>query len=386
VPEKQQIPQIQYQFFSGPNIHASKSVVHLNLRIGKWLNIDATQIASGYRDALIGYFPILEDDADLTYSIANGGNIIGQTFQSVTKALLHLSGVRTPLVGTLKDNNVDACKFFFGYDRGKGAVLIMQLTSRIMRELANRFIDPDFSVPINLAFHDECIAFMEKMKKADLSSYQRPLMEIAEERDIPWQLTPANFLLFGQGKYQRTIQQGFTDRTSFFGVQISTDKKLTNQILRQAGLPVPVQVEVKTSHAAVKAAQSIGYPVVVKPLNADFGNGVSVKLETEAAIISAFDLALKFSDAVIVENYIPGEDHRLLIIDGEVTSVAKRIPAHVNGDGWQTIGQLVEEENRRRANDCFLPWALQPLKLDEGALQHLRTNQMSIATVPELGQ
>jgi cyanophycin synthetase len=377
---------IGYHFFSGPNILAPKSTVQVTLRIGNWLDRDLIQIAPEYRDTLLAYFPSLKDDEEVTRIFQDGDNVIGQTFRLSIKACLGILGVRDPLIGSLVSSGSDECHFFFGYEQSNTAVLLGQFAMRVTQDLVIRFIDPNFSKSVNLNFHQDCSAFLAEAKKLDLNNYQRPLVEIAEEREIPWQLTATSFLIFGQGKHQRKINRGFTDRTSFFGVQVCTDKQLTNLILRKTGLPVPIQTVVESKQEAVHAANKIGYPVVLKPLNADFGNGVSVGLKNDASVISGFELAKKFSRAAIVEKFIPGEDYRILVIDGSVVSVAKRVPAHVIGDGKQSISDLVGQENRRRENDYVLPWALQPILLDAGALQHLRNNEMSPTTVPAPGQ
>ncbi len=86
--------------------------------------------------------------------------------------------------------------------------------------------------------------------------------------------------------------------------------------------------------------------MVVKPYNANHGRGISIHLTTSEQVAAAFDVAREHSRSVIVESFITGEDHRMLVINGELVAVAMRMPGHVMGDGMHTIEQLVEEVNQ----------------------------------------
>src|SRR4030095_2663643 len=87
-------------------------------------------------------------------------------------------------------------------------------------------------------------------------------------------------------------------------------------------------------------------PVVVKPYNANHGRGISIHLTTEEQVRTAFAVAREHSRSVIVESFITGDDHRMLVVNGELVAVSKRVPGHVMGDGVHTIEQLMEEVNR----------------------------------------
>ena len=76
------------------------------------------------------------------------------------------------------------------------------------------------------------------------------------------------------------------------------------------------------------------------------GRGISIHLTDADQVRAAFDVAREHSRSVIVESFITGEDHRMLVINGELVAVALRVPGHVVGDGVHTIEQLVDEGNR----------------------------------------
>jgi len=97
---------------------------------------------------------------------------------------------------------------------------------------------------------------------------------------------------------------------------------------------------------ALQAAEYIGYPLAVKPLVGNHGRGVSTNITNEAELREAYDAAYARNETVVVEQYVKGEDHRLLVIDGKLVAAARRRPAHVTGDGKSTLQELIDEENR----------------------------------------
>ena len=173
------------------------------------------------------------------------------------------------------------------------------------------------------------------------------LVKAAEERDIPWiRLNRQSLVQFGHGKYQQRIQATTTGSTGNIAVELAGDKEETNGILRDLGLPVPEQRIVRNAGDAVRAATRIGFPVVVKPLRGNHGRGVSINLKTDEEVELGFNKAQEHGRTIIVESYIEGYDHRLLVVNGELVAAAKREPGHVVGDGEHTIGELVDIVNQ----------------------------------------
>ena len=135
------------------------------------------------------------------------------------------------------------------------------------------------------------------------------------------------------------IRATMTSRTGALAVDIAGDKDLTTKLLASAGLPVPRSESVRTAEAAVAAADRIGYPVVVKPLDGNHGRGVCLDLGGPDAVRAAFDIAEGESrrGSVMVESFITGRDYRCLIVGGRMQAIAERVPAHVVGDGEHTV-------------------------------------------------
>src|SRR5258708_39673009 len=91
-------------------------------------------------------------------------------------------------------------------------------------------------------------------------------------------------------------------------------------LFRSLGLPVPKQERVQSEKQAVRAAQRIGFPVVTKPYNGNHGRGISIRLTTDEEVAQGFTVAREHSRSVIVETFLEGDDHRLLVVNGELVA------------------------------------------------------------------
>src|SRR5262249_46264976 len=191
---------------------------------------------------------------------------------------------------------------------------------------------------------------------------------------------------FGPGRYQQRIQATVTSRTSHIAVELASDKEETNRLLAQLGLPVPRQRLVQSAEDAVLAAERIGYPVVVKPFNANHGRGISIHLSTAEQVTIAFAVAREHSRSVIVESFITGDDHRMLVINGELVAVSRRVPGHVIGDGEHTIEQLVEQVNSDPRRGIGHEKVLTRLVFDHQAETMMARKGYTKDTVPAEGE
>ena len=173
------------------------------------------------------------------------------------------------------------------------------------------------------------------------------IVEAARRRNIPYcRLTEdTSYIQLGHGHKQQRFQATVTWKTGIIGHSIADDKDWTKQILGDAGIPVPEGRVCHSFDEALGAAAAIGYPVVTKPLIGNHGRGITTDIGDEAGLREGYDAAHARHETVIVERYIKGEDHRLLVIDGKLVAAARRRPAHVVGDGRSTLEALIAQEN-----------------------------------------
>jgi cyanophycin synthetase len=173
------------------------------------------------------------------------------------------------------------------------------------------------------------------------------IVEAATERRIPSiRLTDGNLVQLGHGVAQHRIWTAETDRTSAIAESIASDKDLTKSLLQACGVPVPEGSLVESAEQAWEEAQDIGLPVVIKPYDGNHGRGVSLNLMTEADVIAAYDLAARKGDSksVIVERYVTGTEHRILVVGKHVVAAAKGESLWVTGDGKSNVIELTDNQ------------------------------------------
>lgn len=172
------------------------------------------------------------------------------------------------------------------------------------------------------------------------------IVRAAVARGVPWRRLGRECLVqLGQGIRQRRIWTAVTDRTSSIAEGIAVNKQLTKDVLAAAGVPVPLGRVVSSPAEAWEAAQAVGLPVVVKPADGNHGRGVFLNLSTREEVERAFPVASQEGrrvHTVVVERFVPGVEHRLLVVGGRMVACAKGEHIYVTGDGRRTIAELID--------------------------------------------
>lgn len=212
----------------------------------------------------------------------------------------------------------------------------------------------------------------------------------ARRRGIPvLRLDEHSLIQLGYGSRQKRLRASITSDTSQIAVDIAGDKNLAKQLLGDAGLPVPRGALVRDAEAAVREARRLRMPVVTKPLDGNHGRGVSTNLTTEAQIRDGFAEALrsvKRGRSVVIEEQLPGRDHRILVVGGQVVAVAERIPARVIGDGVAAIGELIERVNADPRRGEGHEQVMTKIKVDDHLRGLLAAAGLDLDSVPTRGQ
>lgn len=226
----------------------------------------------------------------------------------------------------------------------------------------------------------------ELVAESELGPSTAAIVKAAEKRGIPWaRLDAENLIQFGYGINRRLIRATTSSFTSDIAVDIAQDKNLTKQLLDRAAIKVPKGEIVYSEEEAVRALNALGVPVAVKPLDGNHGNGVSLGLTTESAVRKAFSMASGFSPAVLVEELFTGADYRVLVVGGKMAAAARRVPAHVMGDGRLTVAELVEKENTNPARGNGHEKAMTKLPFGDAAIEVLRRQGFRPDSVPTEG-
>jgi len=379
---------LETRILRGPNYWSRSPVVRMVVDLGVLEEFPSNRIP-GFVDALVELLPSLEDHA---CSLGRRGGFItrlregtwaGHVAEHVALEFQNLAGTdvrhgKTRGTGEYGRYNViyEFREEQVGVEAGRMAV-----------GLVNHLVAPnDPSVDFDLGAElEKLIRLAERLA---FGPSTQALIDEAASRDIPTiRLDRFSLVQLGQGVHQQRIRATMTSRTSAIGVDIASDKKLTNRLLDSAGLPVPRSEVVTTEDEAVAAARRIGFPCVVKPLDGNHGRGVALDLGDEDAVRAAFPRALAESRSrdVVVEAYVTGNDYRCLVIGGRLAAVAERVPAGVVGDGGRTVRELVEIANRDPRRGIGHEKVLTRIRLDEAAEALVAAQGLTMDAVPAAG-
>ena len=243
------------------------------------------------------------------------------------------------------------------------------------------------------AVHDlpfDVAAAVDRLKvlreRHGLGPSTRAIVAAAKARTIPSRrLNTDSLVRLGWGAKQRRIVAAETSNTGAIAESIAQDKELTRALLKESGIPVAWGRPVDSPEDACEAAEEIGGAVVVKPRYGNHGRGVCVNLTTREQVLSAYELAGEISDNLVVEKFAPGDDYRLLVVDGKLVAAARREPARVVGDGIHSIEELVELVNRDPRRGDGHGSVLTKITIDPLALATLVEQGMTPQSIPQGG-
>jgi cyanophycin synthetase len=357
---------LEVRAYRGPNPYGYRPVIRVKLDLGPLEEYPTTQLG-GFTDRLLDALPTLQEHG-CSYGTPGGfvrrlreGTWLGHVAEHVAIELQCLAG--TPVTygktRTAQDGPgiYDVVYSFVEERIGllAGHLAIRLVTALLPEELPrieglDLFIKGDLDplvepeTPFDFGFEME--ALTRRAQRLTLGPTTQSLVDEAKRRGIPAiRLDDHSLVQLGYGRYQQRIRASLTGRTSHIATETASDKSLTSKLLDDAGIPVPKQRVVTSADEAASAARRIGYPVVTKPLDGNHGRGVSLHLSNEEEVRWGFEQAVLHSSKVIVETYFPGNDYRVLVVNGEVIAASHRIPAHVVGDGVHSIEELVEIVN-----------------------------------------
>jgi len=367
--------------YVGPNLYAHFQVIRQQIDLGVLEQWPTAKIGSEFIDAYLEALPGLAEHG-CSYGVPGGfvrrlredeGTWMAHVLEHTVIELQAMAGSDVTFGKTRSIENQPGCyNMVFQYkqkDVGLAAaklgrqLLFSLMPSELQAEL-QEFMEDDFN------FHQELTDFIRFAQRKELGPSTSSIVKAAEARNIPWlRLNEHSLVQFGHGKYQQRIQATITSKTTHIAVEISCDKEDTHNLLRDLGLPLPTQSLVYSEEGAIKAARRMGYPVVVKPLNANHGRGITIGINGDSEVAAAFLFAREqgTSRGVLVESLVLGLDHRMLVVNGELVAVAKRVPGHVVGDGKSSIAELVQEVNQDPRRGVGHEKVLTMLELDRQA-------------------
>ncbi len=390
---------ISTNVFVGPNVWASFPVIRHVIDLGILEEWPSARIGPEFIDALTSALPGLAEHG-CSYREPGGfirrlreddGTWLGHVLEHCAIEVQNVAGTDVTFGRTRGTGEPGQYNMVYEYhqrDVGLAAgKLAMRLLMHLLPEELKGQVDYEFDPEFN--WDEELRSFVLRAQRKEFGPSTGSLVKAARERDIPWiRLNEGSLVQFGHGKYQKRIQATITSETKHISVEISCDKEDTHNLLNDLGLPVPQQRMVYSAREAVRAAQRIGHPVVVKPLDANHGRGVSINLNSDEEVEAGFAEAKEHSRsrAILVESFITGFDHRMLVVDNKLVAVAKRVPGHVVGDGKHSIAEMVEIVNQDPRRGIGHEKVLTMLELDNQAKRLMENAGVTEDTILPSGE
>jgi cyanophycin synthetase len=387
---------LERSVFVGPSLYAHFPVIRLELDLAELEQWPTGRLGAGFVDGLVAALPGLAEHG-CSYRQAGGfirrmregdGTWLGHVLEHVAIELQNVAGEDVTFGKTRSvDGKPGVYSVVYEYAQKEEGIAAGELALRLLSSLLPEQLRTRNSVPEGWEWASARDEFIRYAQRRALGPSTASLVRAAEERDIPWlRLNGQSLVQLGHGKYQQRIQATVTGKTPHIAVELASDKEETNKILATLGLPVPRQELVTNEEGALRAARRLGVPVVTKPFNGNHGRGISIHLMTDEEIIAGFNEAREISRSVIVENFLSGDDHRLLVVNGELVAATRRTPGHVIGDGTQTIAQLVDAVNADPRRGVGHEKVLTRIVLDAQADMMMERAGYTADSVPKTGE
>ncbi|MEJ6710066.1 MAG: cyanophycin synthetase [Amylibacter sp.] len=389
---------LETSVFRGPNIYAKFPVIRHVVDIGVLEDWPSAKIGDDFIEALLDALPGLQEHG-CSYREHGGfvrrlredeGTWMAHIWEHMCIELQNVAGLEVTFGRTRDAGETGVYNMVFQYEEEEVGLFASELALNFIHNLLPDELVESGERVDGFDYTIEREKFIRFAQRKALGPSTASLVNAGIERDIPWmRLNEYSLIQLGYGKYQKRIQATITSETDYIATDLASDKKATNRILGDLGLPVPRQIAVTSPGDAVKAAKRIGFPVVVKPLDGNHGNGISINLTTTEAVSEAFDFALQYNKrggTVIVETFIQGLDHRMLVIDGKLEAVSKRVPGHIVGDGKSTAAELIDVVNSDPRRGVGHEKVLTRLELDKTAKAHLAEVGYTENDVPKDGE
>jgi cyanophycin synthetase len=387
--KKHDIKFLEIRYLRGPNIWTYRPVIEAVVDIGDLEEFPSNTLP-GFVDRLKAFLPSLIEHR-CSYGERGGflrrleeGTWPGHILEHVTLELQNLAGMPGGF-GKARETST----------RGVYKVVVRAWHEDVTRSCLYAGRDlvmaAILDTPFDVATSVEHLRDMAERKLLGPSTGAIVESATAKDRRIPAirLLSTGNLVQLGYGSKSRRIWTAETDRTSAIAESISRDKDLTKSLLQSCGVPVPEGRRVDSPTDAWEAAEEIGVPVVVKPTDGNHGRGVFTNLMTRMEVEAAYTAAIDEGSGVIVERFIRGAEHRLLVVGGKLVAAARGETAAVIGDGKSTIDQLIDRQinsdPRRGAAEEF-PLDIILLKNNPVALHEVERQGFSGESIPPDGR
>jgi cyanophycin synthetase len=370
------------QILKGPNIWSVNRRKLIQMRLDlEDLEQRPTNKIEGFRDRIEKLIPSL-----YTHRCSPGyeggffervemGTWMGHVIEHIALELQSLAGMETGFGRTRETKTSGIYNVVFSYIEETVGVYAAEASVRIAEQLIT---GEDYDI-------ENDIMTIKKMREQErFGPSTASIVEEAVARKIPFiRLNKSSLVQLGYGVNQVRFRATMTAKTSSIAVDLAGNKDETKRILQEQAIPVAKGLTISTNEDLEITLDKIGFPLVFKPLNGNHGKGATINVNSKEEAIAAFAYAQKYSHRVIVERFITGHDFRVLVIDNRMVAAAQRVPAHIVGDGINTVNRLIEIENSDPRRGYGHENVLTEIAIDRDTLDLLNKKGYTLDSIPE---
>lgn len=376
---------LKIQALRGPNLWSvqRKKLIQMRLDLEEMEQFPTNKI-EGFRERIEAMFPTMiehrcsEGVRGGFFSRIERGTWMGHVIEHIALEIQTLAGMETGFGRTRETKTPGVYNVVFSYTEESVGMFAAESAVAIAEAL---IAGTDYDVEADIQ------KMREIRERVRLGPSTGSIVDEAVARDIPWIRLGTNSLVqLGYGVNQMRFQATITCKTSNIAVDIACNKEETKRMLDLASIPVASGSICVDEEDLENTIKKIGYPIVIKPLDGNHGKGASINVVTWEDAVAGLEYAKKYSRRVIVEKFITGFDFRVLVIDNKLVAAAKREPAHVIGDGKQTIQQLIDETNRDPRRGYGHENVLTQIDIDRDTLDLLEKLNYTVDSVPKNGE
>lgn len=374
---------IRERVYTGPNLYAYRPVICLQVDLAPWQNTETSQIPNFYND-LVELLPTLTQhhcsrgrEGGFLERVAEG-TYLGHVIEHVALELSTLAGEEVFFGSTRSTASESVYNVVYAYKTPQVGLAAGRFATSLVEAIVT-------GKETGELFPQMQRELKELVRKYGQGPSTEALVSYAKERGIPiLPLVDGNISQLGYGAEGRRLSATITSNTSALAVDLACDKWATRCLLHDIGLPVPEGRLAKTWEEAEAAVRELGFPLVIKPVSANQGKGVSAGIDNIQKAKAAWALAHIWGD-VLVEKQIQGRDWRLLVAGGKLIAASLRRPPFVMGDGQRTVEELIAEINANSLRGVGHEKPLTKLQLDEVTLGVLQAQGYSPNSIPSCG-
>jgi cyanophycin synthetase len=373
------------QALRGPNIWSiqRKKLIQMRLDLEEMEEFPTDKI-TGFRERIETLLPTLiehrcsEGCRGGFFSRVDRGTWMGHVIEHIALEIQTLAGMETGFGRTRETKTPGVYNVVFSYTEENVGIFAAESSVAIAKALV---AGTDYDIEADIQ------KMREIRERVRLGPSTGSIVEEAVARDIPWIRLGTNSLIqLGYGVNQMRFQATITCKTSNIAVDIACNKEETKRLLALASIPVASGGICVDNYDLDTVIAKIGYPIVIKPLDGNHGKGASINIKNLEDAKAGLIYAQIYSRRVIVEKFITGFDFRVLVIDNKLVAAAKREPAHVVGNGMNTIQELIDITNSDSKRGYGHENVLTQIDVDRDITDLLEKLDYTLQTVPISGE